>query len=223
MLDLGAGTGRVALALAEAGFGAVGLELSAAMLAAAERKRALALPEVAARCRFVAGDMAGFDLGRRFARVLIPFRGFNHLMTAKQRIGCLRAVRAHLAPGGAGAMHLATVDDPAAMTAANAGRHIRVQPADSDLMLHWELVDRRLDVARRWLEQDVRLTLERPDGSVARGETATYRIAWTPRGEVAPLLAACGLTVIEERAGFGDGPSPEGMDHIVVFRRDDDG
>src|SRR4051794_30468374 len=67
VLELGSGTGRVARQLAENGFEVVGLELSAAMLDQAERRRPANL-----RLAYVAADMRQFDLGRTFDAVICP-------------------------------------------------------------------------------------------------------------------------------------------------------
>ena len=62
ILELGTGTGRVAWALAQAGYEVCGLDLSRGMLARAEAKRKRMTSVVQSRCRFVQGDMAEFSL-----------------------------------------------------------------------------------------------------------------------------------------------------------------
>ena len=57
ILEIGCGTGRVASALAAAGFDVVGVDRSAPMLRLAEERRASMPPEVGARLTFVQGDM----------------------------------------------------------------------------------------------------------------------------------------------------------------------
>src|SRR6476646_11262799 len=76
VLELGAGTGRVAIPIAEAGIEVVGLDRSRAMLALAERKRRALPAEVRRRLRFVEGDMTDLRLGRRFGLVFAAFRVF---------------------------------------------------------------------------------------------------------------------------------------------------
>ena len=72
VLELGAGTGRVCLALAERGLTVVGLDLSPQMLAQAEARRQAAPPEVAARISLVRGDMAALSVPGPFAAILCP-------------------------------------------------------------------------------------------------------------------------------------------------------
>ena len=89
ILELGTGTGRVAWALAQAGYEVCGLDLSRGMLARAEAKRKRMTSVVQSRCGFVQGDMAEFSLPETFNRILIPYRSFNHLATPEQQINCL--------------------------------------------------------------------------------------------------------------------------------------
>lgn len=100
VLDLGCGTGRITLALAEAGHRATGLDISENMLERAEQKRNALPREARERLHLVEGDMTGFDLGEKFRLVIIPFRPFQHLLETRQQLECLAAVRKHLAPGG---------------------------------------------------------------------------------------------------------------------------
>jgi SAM-dependent methyltransferase len=58
VLELGVGTGRVALPLAEAGCTVTGLDLSGAMLDVARDKTKRLAPEVSGRLTFMAGDRA---------------------------------------------------------------------------------------------------------------------------------------------------------------------
>jgi ubiquinone/menaquinone biosynthesis C-methylase UbiE len=71
VLDVGAGTGRVALHLARAGHAVTALDIDAELLAVlAERARAAEL-----RIATVTADAAGFDLGeRRFGLIAVPMQ-----------------------------------------------------------------------------------------------------------------------------------------------------
>src|SRR5580704_7252350 len=100
VLELGCGTGRITLALAEAGHRVTGLDISERMLERCNQKRAGLRTESCERVHLVQGDMTKFDLGDKFRLVIIPFRPLQHLLEVKQQVDCLECVRKHLAPGG---------------------------------------------------------------------------------------------------------------------------
>ena len=100
VLELGCGTGRITMALAEAGKRITGLDLSERMLERAVKKRAALRVEARERLHLVQGNMAGFDLGEKFRLIIIPFRPFQHLLEVHEQMNCLECARKHLAPGG---------------------------------------------------------------------------------------------------------------------------
>jgi SAM-dependent methyltransferase len=100
VLELGVGTGRVALALARAGIETVGVEPATAMLARA-RKKASELPRAAQdKLTLTRGDARSARLRRRFPLVVAPFNVLMHLYTRRDLERALATVRAHLAPRG---------------------------------------------------------------------------------------------------------------------------
>lgn len=106
MLDLGAGTGRVALDLARAGFEVVAVDLEAEFLEAL-RARAGELP-----IETLLADARTFALpGRRFPLILAPMQTVQLLGGPDGRAAFLHSVAAHLAPGGLLAASLADAMD----------------------------------------------------------------------------------------------------------------
>jgi SAM-dependent methyltransferase len=96
VLELGAGTGRVALDLAEQGHEVVALDTEPAFVeacAARARERGL-------RVGTVCADARSFALGRRFGLVLAPMQVVQLLGDAGGRDAMLARVVEHLAPGG---------------------------------------------------------------------------------------------------------------------------
>jgi SAM-dependent methyltransferase len=94
VLDVGAGTGRVALDLARAGHEVVALDRDATLLDAL-RERAGDLP-----LAVVVGDARTFELDRRFGLVLAPMQTVQLLQGVEGRAAFLRHAAAHLRPGG---------------------------------------------------------------------------------------------------------------------------
>ncbi|MEX0787113.1 MAG: class I SAM-dependent methyltransferase [Dehalococcoidia bacterium] len=97
LLELGVGTGRVAIPLARLGYDVWGIDSSEAALA---RARCKAGPDLDARLRLQQADMREFKLGQLFDLIFAGFGGFHHLLTTEEQLACLRSVERHLAPGG---------------------------------------------------------------------------------------------------------------------------
>jgi SAM-dependent methyltransferase len=100
VLELGCGTGRVALTLARAGITVTGVDRSAAMLAQFRRKLAGEPAAVRERVTLVEGLLEGTDLGQRFSLVTMPFRVFQSMLSVDEQLAALGCVARQLAPGG---------------------------------------------------------------------------------------------------------------------------
>jgi SAM-dependent methyltransferase len=94
VLDVGAGTGRIALDLARHGHAVTALDHDPQLLAEL-RRRAHQLELTA-----VLADARDFELGRRFALCLVPMQTIQLLGGANGRARFLRCARRHLDPGG---------------------------------------------------------------------------------------------------------------------------
>lgn len=100
VLELGAGTGRVSLALARAGIDVVGIDQSRDMLEQARARLSREPAVVQARVQFRAGDLRRARLRRKFSLVIAPFNLFMHLYSRRDFERGLATVRAHLATRG---------------------------------------------------------------------------------------------------------------------------
>jgi SAM-dependent methyltransferase len=94
VLDLGCGTGRVALHLARRGHRVLGLDRDADLIAVL-RERAGELPAEAE-----VADARIFDVGASFDLALAPMQLLQLFGGASERLACLGSVKSHLRPGG---------------------------------------------------------------------------------------------------------------------------
>jgi SAM-dependent methyltransferase len=93
-LELGIGTGRIALPLARRGVRVQGIDLSSAMVARLRAKPGgVDIP-------VTIGDFATTTVEGTFALAYLVFNTIQNLTTMDAQIACFRNVAAHLSPGG---------------------------------------------------------------------------------------------------------------------------
>ncbi len=224
VLELGCGTGRIMMALADAGKRITGLDLSERMLERAVKKRAALNKEARERVHLVQGDMARFDLGETFRLVIIPFRPFQHLLEVQQQVDCLECVRKHLAPGGRLILDVFQTDaermhDPVHMRemlvteyATTDGRQVRI----TERVAAFHRAEQRNDV-------EMIFSIRHRDGRQERMVFA-WPLRYFFRYEVEHLLARCGFRVTALYGNFDRTPirddSPE-MIFVAETRQGD--
>jgi SAM-dependent methyltransferase len=93
-LELGIGTGRIALPLARRGVDVHGIDLSRAMVA---RLRAKSGGDAIG---VTIGDFATTRVEGAFSLVYLVYNTINNLTTQEAQVACFRNAAAHLAPGG---------------------------------------------------------------------------------------------------------------------------
>ena len=213
ILELGCGTGRITMALAEAGKRITGLDLSERMLERAVKKRASLIVEARERVHLVQGDMTHFDLGEKFRLILIPFRPFQHLLDVRQQMDCLGCVRKHLARGGRLIFDVFQTDaerihDPVHMRESPVteyrtadGRQVRI----SERIAAFHRAEQINDV-------EMIFSVVHPNGKKERLVFA-WPLRYFFRYEVEHLLARCGFNVTAQYGNFDRTPisddSPE--------------
>lgn len=203
VLELGCGTGRVTMAIAEAGCRIVGLDLSRKMLARAAEKCAGLKSHVRERVRLVQGDMTRFELKEKFRTIIIPFRPFQHLLETEQQIGCLECAREHLAQGGRLVMDFFQTDAER-MHEARFQQESPLMEYDLPDGRHVALSERVAAFHRAKQKNDVEMIFRVRH---ANGRQERLVMAWTLRYffryEVEHLLARCGFRVEAEYGNFG--------------------
>jgi SAM-dependent methyltransferase len=106
MLELGIGTGRVALPLARSGVDVAGIDASRSMVAK------LAAKPDGDRIQVTIQDFGRFHLGRRFRAIYVVFNTFFGLLSQEDQLSCFESVARHLIQDGVFVME-AFVPDPA--------------------------------------------------------------------------------------------------------------
>lgn len=108
ILDLGCGSGRVAIHLARRGHAVVGVDTDPALAAATERRAA----QNSVDARAVVADARTLELDQRFGLVLAPMQLVQMLPGAAARRQMLDVIRRHLLPRGRAALALVEPEVP---------------------------------------------------------------------------------------------------------------
>lgn len=101
ILIVGAGTGRVMLQLAAAGYETHGIESENAMLERAAEKREQAGADVKRRVKFIRGDALAVQPDQQYRLVIIPYNTLMHFHSLEAHLGLLKRCRQWVAEGGA--------------------------------------------------------------------------------------------------------------------------
>jgi SAM-dependent methyltransferase len=195
VVELGVGTGRIAVPIAVEGIHVIGVDSSAGMLAVAEERAQLA--GVALDLRL--GDLREPPLDGEYPLVIIPFRSLLHMQSDEDRRAALRAARGLLEPAGRFVFDVFT---PGAEDIAEThGRWLQREPG----------IFERAD----WDEERQTLSL-RVRG---QGAEAELSLAWLTVPEWRALLRDEGFVVDAVYGWFDRQPWRGGEDSIWVCRR----
>lgn len=216
VLELGVGTARIALALADAGIDVVGVDISSAMLARANERVAKQPKRIRERIELREADMRELRIGRRFPLIIAPFNALQHLYEDRDFELTLAGCRRHLSPGGLLAFDVlmpdlrALVRDPARFYRCRPTIH----PRDGRRYAYAEAFS--YDHDRQIQTVTMRFTdLEDPERVFFR--TLVQR-QFFPR-ELRMLLRVNDFEVVSYHGGFKGEPVDELTDSQVVVAR----
>ena len=213
VLELGCGTGRVAVPIAQTGIDVVGVDSSPAMLEVARLKVDAA--RLTDRLRLVEADMRDFSLDERFNLAIIPFRGFLSLLSVEDQMLALDNIRGHLAPGGKLAFNIFVPDLQMLVQEGDVAYHFRdVVDANTGKRLvvwHQSAYDNHNQII------DARVIFDEldPDGVVDRRLFKDFRLRYSHRWEIQHLLTACGYEVEDLFGDFDRSPFDEASTEMV--------
>jgi SAM-dependent methyltransferase len=186
VLELGCGTGRVALHLARRGHGVVGLDSDPDLVATlAERARGLPL-------QAVLGDARAFELDTDIVLAVAPMQLVQLLPSRDDRRGCLGCIAAHLLPGGR--IALAIVEG---LPPESEGPLPLPDVREVDGWVYSSLPIEAVDVGEEIVIRRLRQTVS-PGGEL-REEDNEIRIRTLSAVELEEEAAACGLVPVGRR------------------------
>jgi len=198
-LELGIGTGRVALPLAERGVEVRGIDLSQAMVAKLRQKPG------GDRVPVEIGDFASTRVDETFTLAYLVFNTINNLTTQDEQVACFRNAAAHLEPGGC---FLVEVGVPQ-LRRLPPGETFHVFAASET---HWGFDE--YDVANQGLVSH-HFTLR--DGQIAR-RSIPFRYVWPAELDLMAELA--GMRLRDRWSGWHREPfTSESRKHVSVWEK----
>jgi SAM-dependent methyltransferase len=197
VVELGVGTGRIAIPTAAAGIRVIGVDSSRGMLDVCAERAALA--GVAELLDLRVGDLRAPPVGERVPLVTCPFRSYLHLRSDEERLRALRAAGELLVPGGR------LVFDVFA-------------PGPDDVaQTHGRWLEREHGIFERadWDTRERTLTLS------VRNENAssTMTLSWVSPDEWRRLLETAGFEIEACYGWFDRTPYRGGEDTVWIARR----
>jgi SAM-dependent methyltransferase len=199
IVELGVGTGRIAIPIAAEGLSVIGVDSSAGMLEVCRQRAEVA--GVADRLDLRLGDLRRPPVAEPAELVISPFRSFLHLEEEADRRSGLESAFALLVPGGR------LVFD------------VFAPGADDIEQTHGRWLEREPGIFERalWDADRRRLVL-----SVRSGETkSTMSLAWVSPDEWRALLVDAGFEIEAHYGWFDRTRHRGGEDSIWVVRRPD--
>jgi SAM-dependent methyltransferase len=197
VVELGVGTGRIAIPIAAAGVRVIGVDSSRGMLdLCAERAREAGVAEL---LDLRLGDLRDPPVTERVPLVVCPFRSYLHLLTEADRRGALAAAHRLLVPGG---RLVFDVFAPGADDVAEThGRWLEREPGIYE-RADWDLDERTLTLS-------------------VRGDAgeATMTLAWLHPAEWHALLVDAGFEVLGRYGWFDRRPYAGGEDTVWIALR----
>ncbi len=195
VLEIGVGTGRVALDLSHNGFEVWGIDNSLEMLKAARQKVAERSKEEQARIVLQEADMRNFDLQQNFSLCVMPFRAFLHNLNMDDQLATLENIRHHLTPNGILALDLFV---PLYDVMSQTTWQDRVEP--HELAEDQSSVAIDIYVEHQPENQLLNITNTYIDSHSKTSATMKYRYVF--RHEMEALLRCAGFTLLEVYGGF---------------------
>ena len=222
VLELGAGTGRVTLAIADAGVSIHALDASQPMLDRLAAKLTSRPQDVRSRVTVVHGDMRTFDLPERFPLILCPFRAFLHNVTDADRRACLARVRQHLRPGGRFAFNVfhPSLEFMAQHAGALAGvwRWVANYPLPGGGFVSRSDAN-RYDTVQQIVHSQLKYEEYGSDGALVRTSLLILELGYLYAADIRRLLTDAGFVDITIRGGFSGGEFARDTDELVVEAR----
>jgi ubiquinone/menaquinone biosynthesis C-methylase UbiE len=205
VLDLGCGTGRIALEVACNGYTVVGVDRSEGMISLFKKKLLKESEQIQNRVSIHKGSISAFNLNKKFQTILCV-DAFFHNVTIAEEIACLQKMRTHLNPEGRFIFNIHNPNceffmtcDPDVYTergiyTLKTGDRLRIEEAND------------LDVVTQVIVTHLRYTRMDSAGNVVEVKESSWKSRYLYHYEAVHLLNRCGFEVESVVGDYSNGP-----------------
>lgn len=217
ILEIGSGTGRLLLPIAQEGYSITGLEYSPQMIEYT-RQKIDAEPALSnADIKLIQGDMRDFTgIEETYDCILLPFNVLYCLLSQEDMIQCLTHVRTHLRPGGSCVFDIHIVDEYDLE---------RIDPEEWEVFASLEHEERIITISERrtWKRDE-----QRVDAYyryyIQENETTRIEEYCIPQTYITPeqcesILERSGLFPTQIFGDFTGGPLTDESEHLIVWAK----
>ena len=224
VLEIGCGTGRIAIPIALSGVDVAGLDNSGNMLALCREKMAQ-IGETPGALTLIDADMRDFSLHKQYPLILMTYRTFMHCLTPEEQLACLACIHEHLTPGGALFLNVWAANAAAlfafpASFQEDTERLLECMPVPGEDIVLEHFYTAWRDDFRQVIHERHSLREVDSDGNQIHEEALRMTRAWfTPR-EMEHLLCRAGFEIEAVLGDFDGAPlGPEHKEMVWHVRR----
>lgn len=215
ILDVGCGTGRVLLHLAQEGHRVFGIDNDARMLARLEFKLQL-MPQLREKVSFVQADVLRYEYERSFNLILLTYNALMHFREQERQISLLQRLRSWLGDGGS-----LVIDLP------NAGPVFASEDTDTltlercfldDETGHMIMLQSFSVLDRTTQEMHIDWIYDEIDGDgLVKRHLAPHQLRYFFLPELRLLFERCGFTIERVCGDTQEGPYLADSERMIVY------
>jgi SAM-dependent methyltransferase len=211
VIEWGAGTGRIAIPLAEKGFDITAVEVSEKMVENGRSK--------SRSVEWVCGDMRNVKLGKQYRLAVCAFNSFLCLTSVDDALAFLGNAREHLEPGGLLAIEVSAFSPEELSEESNGPvlSHDFTRALSEGKLERFSLS--RYDAASQIMEMQLFYELQDSDGALRSRREHDLTIRVTNRDELILMLRLAEFDAEAVYGGFEGEPFTAESDHLILLAR----